>query len=197
VTELAADGAVTGFDTGPGNCLLDTWARRHLNRPYDANGAWAATGTVRADLLSRFLSEPYFSRSPPKSTGRETFSNDWLDRALTGLSLAPADVQATLSELTGLTIADSLQAGTGTDPKRVLVCGGGAFNADLMGRLARFLPRSRVATTAANGFAPEYVEAAGFAWLAHRYVAGLPGNLPAVTGAKHLVPLGALYRGLL
>ncbi|MFI4866807.1 MAG: anhydro-N-acetylmuramic acid kinase [Steroidobacterales bacterium] len=197
VTQLAADGAVTGFDTGPGNCLLDSWARRHIKHAYDANGAWAATGTVQAELLARLLSEPYFSRPAPKSTGRETFSDDWLDRALSGLSLAPADVQATLSELTGLTIADSLQSGTGADPKRVLICGGGAFNADLIRRLARLLPSSQVGTTAQAGIAPEHVEAAGFAWLAHRYVSGLPGNLPAVTGARHPVPLGALYRGTL
>jgi anhydro-N-acetylmuramic acid kinase len=195
VTLLAADGSVTGFDTGPGNCLLDAWARRHLSHAYDANGAWAATGSVHAALLSRFLSEPYFARRPPKSTGRETFSDDWLDRALTGLSIAAVDVQATLSELTALTIADALLAGGGADPKRVLVCGGGAFNANLMGRLARALPRSVVDTTAAAGIAPEHVEAAGFAWLAHRYVSGLPGNLPSVTGASHPVPLGALYRG--
>jgi anhydro-N-acetylmuramic acid kinase len=197
VTQLAADGSVTGFDTGPGNCLLDSWARRHINHAYDADGSWAATGRVQAELLSRLLSEPYFSRPAPKSTGRETFSDDWLDRALTGLSLAPVDVQATLSELTGLTIADSLQATSGNDPKRVLICGGGAFNADLMRRLGRLLPRSQVCTTADAGIAPEHVEAAGFAWLAHRYVAGLPGNLPAVTGARHPVPLGALYRGRL
>jgi anhydro-N-acetylmuramic acid kinase len=197
VTQLAADGSVTGFDTGPGNCLLDAWARRHLQHAYDANGAWAAAGTVQTPLLSRFLSEPYFSRPPPKSTGRDTFSDDWLDRALTGQSLAPVDVQATLSELTALTIADCLQAGGDTDPACVLICGGGAFNANLVARLARALPRSRVETTAVYGIAPEYVEAAGFAWLAHRYVSGLPGNLPAVTGAKHPVPLGALYRGSL
>ncbi|HXL96980.1 MAG TPA: anhydro-N-acetylmuramic acid kinase [Steroidobacteraceae bacterium] len=197
VTQFAADGGITGFDTGPGNCLLDSWSRRHLNHAYDANGAWAATGIVQAELLARLLSEPYFSRPAPKSTGRETFSDAWLDQALTGLSLAPADVQATLSELTGLTIADSLRAAPGTDPKRVLICGGGAFNADLMGRLTRLLPRSQVDTTAAAGIAPEHVEAAGFAWLAHRYVSGLSGNLPAVTGARHPVPLGALYRGAL
>src|SRR3984885_12544591 len=110
VTQLAADGGVTGFDTGPGNCLLDAWARRHLSHAYDVNGAWAATGTVQPALLARFLSEPYFSRPAPKSTGRETFSDDWLDRALTGLSLAAVDVQATLSELTGLSNDDSLQA---------------------------------------------------------------------------------------
>jgi anhydro-N-acetylmuramic acid kinase len=197
VTQLTANGGVTGFDTGPGNCLLDAWARRHLSHAYDVNGAWAATGVVQTALLSRFMSEPYFARPPPKSTGRDTFSDDWLDRALTGLSLAPVDVQATLSELTALTIADCLQAGAETDPTCVLICGGGAFNANLMARLARALPRSRVDTTAAFGIAPEHVEAAGFAWLAHRYVSGLPGNLPAVTGAKHPVPLGALYRGTL
>jgi anhydro-N-acetylmuramic acid kinase len=197
VTQLAADGSVTGFDTGPGNCLLDTWARRHLSHAYDSNGAWGATGTVRAELLARFLSEPYFSRPAPKSTGRETFSDDWLDRALTGLRIAAADVQASLSELTALSIAKGLEAGSGSDPKRVLVCGGGAFNADLMSRLSRVLPRSEVDTTAAAGFAPEHVEAAGFAWLAHRYVSGLSGNLPSVTGASHPVPLGALYRGIL
>jgi anhydro-N-acetylmuramic acid kinase len=197
VTQLAADGSVTGFDTGPGNCLLDSWARRHISQAYDADGSWAATGRVQAELMGRLLSEPYFSRPAPKSTGRETFSDDWLDRALTGLSLAPVDVQATLSELTGLTIADSLQASSGDDPKRVLICGGGAFNADLMRRLGRLLPHSQVCTTADAGIAPEHVEAAGFAWLAHRYVAGLPGNLPAVTGARHPVPLGALYRGRL
>jgi len=197
VTQLAADGGVTGFDTGPGNCLLDSWARRHIRHAYDANGAWAATGTVQVELLARLLCEPYFARQAPKSTGRDTFSDEWLERALNGLSLAPADVQATLSELTALSIADSLQTGTGIDPKRVLICGGGAFNADLMGRLARLLPHSQVLSTSAAGIAAEHVEAAGFAWLAQRYVAGLPGNLPSVTGARHPVPLGALYRGKL
>ncbi|MFI4869689.1 MAG: anhydro-N-acetylmuramic acid kinase [Steroidobacterales bacterium] len=199
VTRLTADGGVTGFDTGPGNCLLDAWARRQLRHAYDANGAWAATGTVQQALLERLLGEPYFSRPAPKSTGRETFSDDWLDRALAGLALAPADVQATLAELTARSIADSLKGGPmadpGTEPRRVLICGGGALNADLMARLARALPRAAVDTTAAAGIAPEHVEAAGFAWLAHRYVCGLAGNLPAVTGARHPLPLGALYRG--
>ncbi len=195
VTRLAADGAVTGFDTGPGNCLLDAWARRHLRHAYDAHGAWAATGTVQAALLERLLADAYFSRPAPKSTGRDAFSDDWLERALAGLALSPPDVQATLAELTARSIADGLRAAADSDPRRVLVCGGGALNADLMARLARALPRSTVDTTAAAGIAPEHVEAAGFAWLAHRYVCGLAGNLPAVTGARHLVPLGALYRG--
>jgi anhydro-N-acetylmuramic acid kinase len=195
VTRLAADGQVSGFDTGPGNCLLDAWARRHLQQAYDADGAWAATGRVQAELLARLLSEPYFARSPPKSTGRDLFSDDWLERALTGLSPSPADVQATLGELTARTIADALQAAPGDYPRRVLVCGGGALNADLMARLAYLLPRSQLGTTATLGIDPEHVEAAGFAWLAHRFLSGQAGNLPTVTGASHPVPLGALYRG--
>jgi anhydro-N-acetylmuramic acid kinase len=195
VTRLAADGDVTGFDTGPGNCLLDAWARRHLRHAYDANGAWAASGTVQTGLLYRLLREPYFARPAPKSTGRDIFSDDWLDGALAGLTLAPVDVQATLAELTARSIADALLQGPAAEPKRVLVCGGGALNADLMARLTRALPSCQVDSTAVAGIAAEHVEAAGFAWLAHRYVCGLTGNLPAVTGARRPVPLGALFHG--
>jgi anhydro-N-acetylmuramic acid kinase len=195
VTLLAADGSVLGFDTGPGNCLLDAWARAHLGTSYDAGGSWAASGSADAALLERLLAEPYFARRPPKSTGRETFSDTWLQLALGSRSPAPADVQATLAELTAITIAQGSQGPDGAAPHNLYVCGGGAFNADLLLRLSRVLPETQVATTAARGIAPEHVEAAGFAWLAHRYVAGLPGNIPSVTGARHAVPLGALYRG--
>jgi len=195
VTLLSADGSVIGFDTGPGNCLLDAWARLHLAAPYDAAGAWAASGTVDPQLLDRLLAEPYFARQPPKSTGRETFSDAWLQLALGGRALPPAQVQATLAELTAVTIATAVQHGSGQGLRNLYVCGGGAFNADLLQRLARLLPHTRVATTADCGIAPEHVEAAGFAWLAHRYLSGHAGNLPSVTGARHGVPLGALYRG--
>ena len=197
VTLLAADGGVLGFDTGPGNCLLDAWSRRHLDQAYDAKGAWAASGTAHSALLERLLAEPYFARTAPKSTGRETFSDSWLERALAGLSVAPVDVQATLCELTARSIASAIAVAAGSVPKGVLVCGGGAFNGDMMARLRLALPHSRVETTASCGIAPEHVEAAGFAWLAYRYVCDLPGNLPSVTGAGSLVPLGALYRGVL
>jgi len=199
VTLLAADGGVIGFDTGPGNCLLDAWARTHLGSAYDANGAWAASGTVDAPLLERLLAEPYFARLPPKSTGRDAFSDAWLQLALGARELSPADVQATLAQLTADTIAAALAFGTLDQPapESLYVCGGGAFNADLLRRLQQALPHTRVATTADCGIAPEHVEAAGFAWLAHQYLAGLPGNLPSVTGARHPVPLGALYRGKL
>ncbi|HEY3808878.1 MAG TPA: anhydro-N-acetylmuramic acid kinase [Steroidobacteraceae bacterium] len=195
VTLLSADGSVAGFDTGPGNCLLDSWVRRHRHQPYDAGGGWAASGSVDPGLLQRLLAEPYFARRPPKSTGRETFSDDWLERALSGRQLPTAQVQATLAELTAATIADAVRDRSGQGPRNIYVCGGGAFNADLLTRLARLLPGTRVATTADCGIAPEHVEAAGFAWLAHRYLSGQPGNLPSVTGARHGVPLGALYRG--
>ncbi len=195
ITRLAAGEAVIGFDTGPGNCLLDAWARAHLQAAYDADGAWAASGSVDRALLERLLAEPYFARMPPKSTGRETFSDAWLQLALGGRAIAPADVQATLAQLTATTIANALRPAGGIAPSSLYVCGGGAFNADLLRRLRQALPGVRVATTAEYGIAPEHVEAAGFAWLAHRYLTGQPGNLPSVTGARHDVPLGALYRG--
>jgi anhydro-N-acetylmuramic acid kinase len=194
VTLLHADGEVTGFDTGPGNCLLDAWARRHLRQPQDTGGVWAASGTPDATLLGRMLNDPYFLRAPPKSTGRETFSDAWLETALSGTSLPGADIQATLAELSARTIASSLVV-SGKQPARVLICGGGAYNTDLMTRLRAALPRARVEPTSACGIDPQHVEAAGFAWLAYRYVSALPGNLPSVTGARHAVPLGALYRG--
>jgi len=211
VTVVAGDGSVIGFDTGPGNCLMDAWSRRHLQRPFDANGSWAAGGTVCEGLLAQLLTDPYFSRPAPKSTGRDAFSDAWLERALADDAAggAPADVQATLAELTARSIAGGLRAaaallssegpepGPGRILEQVYICGGGACNADLMARLARALPHSRIDSTERCGIAPGHVEAAGFAWLAYRYVAGLPGNLPAVTGARHAVPLGALYRGRL
>jgi anhydro-N-acetylmuramic acid kinase len=193
VTLLHADGSVTGFDTGPGNCLLDAWARKHLGTAQDTGGAWAASGVTHARLLEHMLSDRYFLRPPPKSTGRETFSDEWLEQALDAQHLASADVQSTLSELTAQSIAASVKTG-GSAPERLLVCGGGAFNADLVRRLRAALPQSVVETTAARGIEPQHVEAAGFAWLAHCHLHALPGNLPSVTGARHKVPLGALYR---
>ncbi|HXN09801.1 MAG TPA: anhydro-N-acetylmuramic acid kinase [Steroidobacteraceae bacterium] len=193
LTLLPQAGDVLGFDTGPGNCLLDAWARRHLKQPCDQRGAWARSGRVDEPLLAALLAEPYFARPAPKSTGRETFSDVWLERALGGDARTPADVQATLSELTARSIAGSLKRCAG-NVRRLFVCGGGAFNDDLMRRLSQALPGTLVRTTADYGIAPEHVEAAGFAWLAHCCVEGLAANLPSVTGARHPVPLGALYR---
>jgi anhydro-N-acetylmuramic acid kinase len=164
--------------------------------PVDHGGAWAASGTCNKELLAHLLSDDYFARPPPKSTGRDAFSDAWLDTALQGRQLATADVQATLAELTAKSIATAIAAACApARPARVLVCGGGAFNADLMRRLTAALPGSTVENTGMLGIPPEHVESAAFAWLAHRYLAGLPGNIPAVTGARHPVPLGALFRG--
>ncbi len=189
VTVLVPGRDVVGFDAGPGNCLLDAWARRCTDRPFDRDGAWAATGTPDAALLARLLADPYFAHTGPKSTGRERFSDAWLDARLDGSSRAPADVQATLVELTVRAVA----AAVPSDMVRVLVCGGGAFNPYLMARLRGALPGRSLHTTADYGLAPDHVEAAAFAWLAHRHVTGRTGNLPSVTGAVRDVPLGALY----
>lgn len=198
VTRLAPSSAVIGFDTGPGNCLSDDWARRRDGRAFDRDGAWAASGRVDEALLDAMLREPYFARRPPKSTGRELFNGGWIDRYVRDRSTPAPDVQATLIELTVRTIAAGLRADdvlAASPARRLLVCGGGAFNGYLMRRLAAALPELPIETTAAFGIAPDHVEAAAFAWLAHRRVCGLPGNLPSVTGATHAVPLGGIHLG--
>lgn len=185
---------VLGFDTGPGNCLMDAWMRRNFNQPYDHHGAWAASGRIDATLLSSLLAEAYFSRPAPKSTGRDLFSDGWLAQRLVNSQLAAGDVQATLSELTAQSIASALLQ-LPSKPGRLLVCGGGIHNHFLLERLAALLPFLKLQSTADYGIAPEHVEAAAFAWLAHRHVTSSNANLPSVTGARHAVPLGGLYPG--
>jgi anhydro-N-acetylmuramic acid kinase len=191
-TLLPAAGDVRGFDTGPANALMDGWCERHTGQAYDASGAFAASGQIDAALLARLLAEPWFALPPPKSTGREQFHLDWLQARLGSAPLAPADVQATLLELTARTVADALQM-TQPTTRRVLVCGGGVRNPALMARLCAHLPQAVVESTAVHGLDPDYVEAMGFAWLARETLAGRPGNLPAVTGARGLRVLGAVY----
>jgi len=192
VTLLAGD-EVTGFDTGPGNVLLDLWTRRHRGEPYDAYGAFAASGTLRFDLLERLLADAYFRRPPPKSTGRETFNAQWLETALSGLETAPApeDVQATLLELTARTLADGARTAGGLD--RLLVAGGGRCNEALMARLAELLAPAEVTTTDVLGVDGDWLEAMAFAWLARERLAGRPGNLPSATGARGARVLGGIY----
>jgi len=192
VTDLPVQGAVRGFDTGPGNVLLDLWHARHRGGAYDRDGDWAATGRADAALLAALLDEPYFARRPPKSTGRDLFHADWLDTKLAGRTLAPADVQATLVALTARTIADAIRAEC-AGAKEILGCGGGANNAAVMGALAQLLAPRTVTTTAQHGVAVEHVEALAFAWLAREALAGRPGNLAAVTGARGPRVLGAIY----
>ncbi|MFT3718955.1 anhydro-N-acetylmuramic acid kinase [Pseudorhodoferax sp.] len=185
--------AVLGFDCGPGNALLDLWCQRHRGQPYDADGAWAAGGRVQAPLLAALRAEPYFVLPPPKSTGRDLFHAGWLDRHLAGFpGLAPADVQATLAALTaGVCVDDVRRHAPGA--ARLVVCGGGALNGDLMRRLQAGLPALRVESSAALGLPPQQVEAAAFAWLAWRRLQGLPGSLASVTGARGERVLGALH----
>ena len=184
------DPEVTGFDTGPANTLLDAWIRRHRGQPFDADGRWARSGRVEAGLLAKLVEDPYFSRPAPKSTGFEHFNLEWLDAALNGSEPAAEDVQATLLELSVVTIADAVRQAT---PDDVLVCGGGVHNACLMERLADTLSPVTVASTATHGLDPDWVEAAAFGWLASRTLAAKPGNLPSVTGASGFQVLGGLY----
>ncbi|MFF5867131.1 anhydro-N-acetylmuramic acid kinase [Pseudomonas sp. NPDC012596] len=187
------DKPVHGFDCGPGNVLLDAWIERKHRQAYDADGAWAASGIVQADLLSTLLSDPFFAGSGPKSTGREVFNLAWLDGHLARLPhYRDQDVQATLLELTAQSIIESLRnAQQGTEA--LLVCGGGARNGALMARLGELLPDAQVASTGAHGVDPDWVEAMAFAWLAHCCLEGIAANRPSVTAAKGLRVLGAIY----
>jgi anhydro-N-acetylmuramic acid kinase len=185
------DRPTTGFDTGPGNTLLDAWIHRHGTAPFDASGAWSASGAVLDDLLTRLLADPYFAASAPKSTGFEYFNLDWLAPALSD-DFAPADVQATLCELTAASIAAGIEL-TGERIDEVLVCGGGVHNRDLIARLGRALPDAAIVSTATAGLDPDWVEAVAFAWLAMRTQQGLPGNLPSVTGATAAAVLGSTH----
>lgn len=194
-TWLPRSGTVIGFDTGPGNCLMDAWATRHLGAAFDRGGAWAANGRRHEELLEHCLTDAYFAAEPPKSTGRELFNMRWLEAHLAafGNSPKPEDVQATLCELTARSIAEACRSFG--ESQRVLLCGGGSHNLELRRRLAAHLPHARVDTTAALGLDPDHVEATGFAWLAHRALGGLAGNLPAVTGAQRSVVLGSIHPG--
>jgi anhydro-N-acetylmuramic acid kinase len=192
LTDLPANGDVRGFDTGPGNVLLDLWHARHRGSDYDRDGAWARSGKVDDALLTAFLAEPYFARMPPKSTGRDLFHAGWLDAKLAGRRVAPADVQATLVTLTVRTVADAVRSSCSA-ASEALVCGGGAKNGALMDALTQLLAPRSVTTTAARGIAVDHVEALAFAWLARETLAGRPGNLPNVTGARGSRVLGAIY----
>ena len=188
VSIIDADNGVTGFDTGPGNSLMDAWIGRCQDQRFDANGDWAATGQVDQALLKAALTDPYFSRPAPKSTGPEHFNLAWLGNLLEPLK--PEDVQRTLLEITAASIAHALKS---SSPKRVAICGGGAQNGLLMMRLTDLLSPAAVITTEPLGIHPDWVEASAFAWFAHRTLAGLPANEPAVTGACGYRVLGAIY----
>ncbi|MGI9263612.1 MAG: anhydro-N-acetylmuramic acid kinase [Gammaproteobacteria bacterium] len=194
ITLMQPGTVVSGFDTGPGNTLMDGWIRRHLDRPFDRDGAWASTAPVDQSLLEKMLAHDFFRAPAPKSTGIEEFNLAWLDSILDAGpdEPEPASVQSTLCELTTRTIVDAIHDAS-IDPGRLLVCGGGARNTELMRRLAAGLQNWTVGPTDDLGIGSEWVEAAAFAWLAHRTLEGLPGNLPEVTGARRETVLGAIF----
>jgi anhydro-N-acetylmuramic acid kinase len=196
LTMIKADGGLSGFDCGPGNTLLDIWCQRHQQRPYDDAGAWSAGGRVDDRLLAQLLDDPFIRCAPPKSTGLDRFHADWLAAKMQVASagrLDAIDVQATLAEMTARCATDALRQHLPA-AEDLLVCGGGALNADLMRRLqATVPPRCRVVSTAQAGIAPQQVEAAAFAWLAKAFFDRQPGNRIEVTGATGPRILGALY----
>ncbi|MBI5041867.1 MAG: anhydro-N-acetylmuramic acid kinase [Gammaproteobacteria bacterium] len=194
LTLLPADqqSAVSGFDTGPGNVLLDAWINKHQGKAYDPEGAWATQGAVIPALLDTLLRDGFFQQSPPKSTGREHFHLGWLEQHLRGTSHTPVDVHATLNTLTARSVANAITtwaAGT----KRMLVCGGGAHNTRLLEVLQTYLPGVTIESTAAHGLEPDWIEAAAFAWMARETLSGRTSNMPSVTGARHPVILGGIY----
>jgi anhydro-N-acetylmuramic acid kinase len=186
-------GLVLGFDCGPGNALMDHWCQRHTGQPFDRAGRWAASGRVLPDLLAELLSDPYFTKRPPKSTGRDLFHSEWLAARLKFRpTAAPADVQATLAELTAVACADDVERHASA-AHELVVCGGGAFNDHLMARLAYRLPAIAVKSSAEHGLPPQQVEATAFAWLARAMMRRESGNLASVTGARGDRVLGALH----
>jgi anhydro-N-acetylmuramic acid kinase len=189
ITLLPRSSPVLGFDTGPGNCLMDLWAQRHIGQPIDAGGAWAAGAASLPALLARMLDEPYFRQPPPKSSGRELFGAGWLAGFLDGSENAQS-VQSTLLDLTVESISRAIGSAA---VARLIVCGGGACNVELLRRLGDRLAPCVVETSAAHGLEAEQVESMAFAWLAQRAIEGKTGNLPAVTGARGPRVLGAIY----
>ena len=187
-------GETTGFDTGPGNGLMDAWVSLHRNLPYDNNGEWARSGTVDTALLQSLLAHDYFQKSPPKSTGKEEFTLAWVQQILRRPELShihTEDVQATLCEFTARTIAEPLTANK--DLHQIYICGGGAHNTYLLERLAQYLNTTSIHTTEHLGVHPDWVEAVAFAWLAFQSWHQLPGNITTVTGASRPAILGGIY----
>ena len=185
---------VRGFDTGPGNTLMDAWIQQCTGSNYDEQGRWAATGNLQQELLKLMLSDPYFSAQPPKSTGKDDFNSAWIARHedKTDSACRDEDMQATLLELTAISIVDAISTFSPAT-EEMLVCGGGIHNTVLMGRLQSLLPGIAVKSTGDYGINPDAVEAVTFAWLARQRLENIPANLPPVTGAGKAAVLGAIY----
>lgn len=190
-TILSANGTIFGFDTGPGNTLLDAWAELYLHQPHDKNGEWAAKGKVHVDILNNLLNDPFFILPPPKSTGREYFNLNWLQKFLP-TKIKHSHVQATLVELTAQSILDAITQHFSAG--EIFICGGGVHNEFLMSRLRELASQNyTIDSTAKLGVDPDWVEAIAFAWLAKQTLKKKPGNIPAVTGASKPALLGGIY----
>ncbi len=193
ISVLRPDHPVIGYDTGPGNMLMDAWCFKHRGSKFDADALFALEGEIVPPLLETLMNEPYLARTAPKSTGRELFNLPWLESKLSNLSIKPQDVQRTLCEYTALTIAHQVNSYLEGNSPELLVCGGGARNPLIMSRLADLLPEWTVLSTNQKGVDSDNMEAMAFAWLAQRRIHNLPSNLPEVTGASQLASLGVLY----
>jgi len=198
ITRLPAEltQAITGFDTGPANGLMDSWTQLHLQQDYDQNGQWAASGHCNEQLLVRLLEEPYFHLAPPKSTGKDLFNLHWLNQniSLSGLQIAAVDIQACLLELAARSISAAITR-YAADTDEVLICGGGAHNRAMVQRLIELLPGMKIEKTDVYGVKTDAVEAVTFAWLAKCRLDNITANIPTVTGARRPVLLGAIYPG--
>lgn len=194
ITALTRDKHVTGFDTGPGNILLDAWMNKHHQKDFDEHGEWASQGQSNSTLLNTLLQEPYFNMPPPKSTGRELFNLKWLEEKIKMLPIevSPQDTQTTLIELTAISISGAVQKFFHSF-NEIYICGGGAYNTFLMHRIEALLLPRMVASTQSLGIDPRWVEASAFAWLAKQTIERKSGNLPSVTGATAPTILGAVY----
>lgn len=196
LTLLPKAGAISGFDCGPGNILLDAWIQHEQGKEFDCDGQWASSGSPNSSLLQSMLSDPYFSQLPPKSTGRDRFNLGWIQSHLQNTSYQPEDVQATLLQLSIQSLLDALRLDA-KDLQRLIVCGGGTKNIALMELLKIFAgkikPGLMIESSAQHGIDPQLVEGLAFAWLAWAHQRKRPANVPAVTGAKGLRVLGAYY----
>lgn len=192
ISILYPDGTIEGCDTGPANTLMDQWIFKHQQKRYDRDAAWAKQGKLNENLLSRLLDEPWLKLPPPKSTGPELFNMQWLQTRLGNLDIAPADVQRTLCEYTATTLTKAITEYCKTTPDELILCGGGAYNPLLVGRIQSLCPYP-VSLSSNHGLSPDWVEASMFAWLAYRTLNGLTGNVPQVTGASRAAVLGAIH----
>lgn len=195
LTWLSAKGDVIGFDTGPGNCLMDAWIGTTLGKTYDKDGAWAASGQTHGELLKHFLEHDFFKLPHPKSTGKETFNLGWATQVAAAIApkIPAVNIQSTLLELTARTLTDAIRALVLNGETEIFICGGGAYNNRLMTRLQELLPQYPVLSTDHLGIAPEHVEAMAFAWLAKQTLERRPGNICSVTGANADTILGGIY----